>query len=182
MTTDTDGNETQTTDGPDAGTQSLEQIREILFGNQSRNIDDRLQSLHDQLFDAVGNLRSLMTERTDALNHKLEQEIRTLHDELGNHRREQHERNESLDQKFSNANNDLRQQIGALRETFAGTEKSIREDMNQGFEELKNSLLGQMEEIRTTIQRDLSQLSQATVSRRSLSDALKQLSSQFEQE
>jgi len=179
--------ETDTTDGSpevegdsNLNGNSLDQIREILFGNQSRTIDGQLQDLHDQLFDAVGNLRSLLTERADTLNRRIEQEVRVLHDELNEYRREQAERSESIDHKLNDATNDLRQQIGALRETVSSSEKSVREDMRHGFEELKNSLTQRMDEIREQMRQDVSQLSNATVKRRSLSDALKQLSAEFE--
>ena len=161
---------------------SLEQIREILFGSQSRDIDDRLQAMNDQFFEAIGKLRSTLTERNDTLHRKLEQEIRGLHEELGNYRREQQQRSDGLDEKLNNTANDLRQQIGALNETLTGTEKSVREDMNRGFEELKANFSQRMDELRDQMQQNLSQLSSSTVKRRVLSEALLQLSSQFSEE
>lgn len=159
--------------------QSLDQIREILFGTQTRNIDERLQGLHDQVFDAIGSLRALITERADSLNGKLEREMRILHDELNEYRREHHERADELDSKFTNTTNDLRQQVGALRENLAGTEKTVRADMEQGFETLKQNFASQMNQVREQLQQDMSQLSNSKVSRRTLSDVLRQLSAEF---
>lgn len=178
--------ENNSADAPEAAAEptgnSLEQIREILFGSQSRDIDDRLQAMNDQFFEAMGNLRSTLTERSDALQHKLEQEIRGLHDELNSYRREQQQRSDGLDEKLNNTANDLRQQLGALRETLSGTEQSVREDMNRGFEELKANFNKRMDELREQMQQNLSQLSSSTVKRRALSEALLQLSSQFDDE
>lgn len=167
---------------PSLAGNSLEQIREILFGSQSRDIDDRLQAMNDQFFEAIGNMRSMLTERSDALHRKLEQEIRGLHEELNTYRREQQQRSDGLDEKLNNTANDLRQQLGALSETLNGTEQSVREDMNRGFEELKTNFSKRMDELREQMQQNLSQLSSSSVKRRALSEALLQLSSQFSEE
>lgn len=179
MNTETESPEENVAEA-DAQNQSLEQIREILFGTKTRDIDERLEDLHNRVFDAIGELRTFITERSNSINQKLEKEVGTLHDELAESRRQADSRMRELDSKFINATNDLRQQIGALGETLSGTEASVRDDMTKGMEELRQNFSAQMDQVREQIQHDVARLTNATVSRRSFSEALRQLSSQFD--
>lgn len=173
-------------DGTDGSGQqhseSLEQIREILFGNQSRDIDVRLQQVHDRIAEAVGGLRSLIGERTDALNLKIEQEAGRLHEQLNGHQRNADARMSELDNRLNDSTNDIRQQIGSLSETLSVAERSLRNDMDSGLAELREQLFSQVEQMRDRLQHEVHQLNGATVSRRSFSEALRELSSRFDGE
>lgn len=162
--------------------ENLDRIREILFGSQSRDIDHRFQHLSDQLAEAIGGLRNLITERTDSLGHRLDEEIRRLRSDLHSSLHEHDERQQSLDSRLTNTANELRQQIGAVTETFSASERSIRDDVDKGLSDLKQHLTAQMETVREQLQQDISQVSRASVTRRSLSAALRELYSQFDDE
>ena len=161
---------------------NLDQIREILFGSQSREINNKFQHVTDQLAEAIGGLRSLITERTDSLSHRLDEEIRQLQNDLNESRRLQSEGKQELDNKLTNTANELRQQVGAISETMSAAEHSIRNDLDKGLDNLKQHLYAQMEAVRDQINHDISQVSRASVTRRSFRDALRELSSQFDDE
>lgn len=160
--------------------ESLDQIREILFGNQTRDIDGRFQEVSDRLSEAIGGLRSLVNERTDAISQKLEQQVHHLKDEIGNIRRDSSKKASELDSNLSNTANDLRQQIGALSETLSVAERSLRGDVENGLGEMKAHLTTQLDAVRDHMQQEISKLSASTVARRSFSEALKELSIRFE--
>ncbi len=160
--------------------ESLEQIREILFGTKSRDIDDRFQEINDRIAEAVGGLRSLIGERTEAMQQRLDQELHALREDLGNLRRSADERFAQMDNKSNDTANDIRQQLGALSETLSAAERSVRSDMDLGMAQLKEQLASQIESMHEQLQRDVGSLSASSVSRRSFRDALRELSTQFD--
>lgn len=81
--------------------ESIDQIREILFGNQSRTIDDRFDKINDRMSEAIGGLRSLLTERTDAIAQRLEREIHHLRGELEESRDSADQKRQELSEKLN---------------------------------------------------------------------------------
>ena len=161
---------------------SLDQIREILFGNQAREIDVRFKEINDQLAEELGGLRSLVNERVNSLAEKLDKEVRILHESTNESQAESQKKRAELDEKLNNTANDLRQQVGALSETLSAAERSIRQAAERSLNDVKLQLISQMDGVREELQRDLSQVSGATVTRRAFGEALRELSSKFDEE
>jgi len=171
---------TKNGDDSNSNQQNLDQIREILFGNQSRDFETRFQAISDQLAESIGGLQSLVRERTDAVSQKMDREIQTLHKELASLRQSSQDRDASLDHKLKNTENELRQQLGSLTETLSAAERAIRNDAENGLKELRQQLVSQMESMREQFERELNSVSKASVSRHSFRDALIELSARFD--
>ena len=163
-----------------ATSESIDQIHEILFGTQTRTIEDRFEKLNDRMSEAIGGLRSLLTERTDAISQRLEKEIHHLHGELEASRDDADQKRNDLSEKLNSISNDLRQQVGSLSENLSAAERGIRSDMDNGLSALKQHLISQMETVRDQLVADISQVSNASVARKSLSAALRELSERIE--
>ena len=176
-----DNGSAQTEMSPEAAG-SIDQIREILFGQQSRDVDTRIQDIHDRISEAIGGLRAMLSERTDAIHQKLEHEVRVLHESIENQQRTLDERISHVDGRLNDSTNDLRQQVGALSETMNAAERNIRGDMEKGLGELREHLVAQLEQVRDQFNNQVNQVSTASVSRRAFSDALRDLSSRFAEE
>ena len=160
--------------------ESIDQIREILFGNQSRTIDDRFDKLNDRMSEAIGGLRSLLTERTDAISQRLEKEMHHLRGELEESRDDADQKRSDLNERLNSITNDLRQQVGSLSENLSAAERSLRSDMDNGLSALKQQLISQMDTVRDQLDANISQVSNASVARKSLSAALRELSERID--
>ena len=160
--------------------ESIDQIREILFGSQSRTIDDRFDKLNDRMSEAIGGLRSLLTERTDAISQRLEKEMHHLRGELEESRDDADQKRSDLNERLNSITNDLRQQVGSLSENLSAAERSLRSDMDNGLSALKQQLISQMDTVRDQLDANISQVSNASVARKSLSAALRELSERID--
>ena len=168
---------TQNPDQPDGG--SLEQIRSILFGAESQQIQHRFNQLHDEMSEALGGLRALVKDRTDSIAAKLEGDLRQLREQVTAMEQAFTQKNSELDEKFQYSANDLRQHLGALSETLSAAERTLRSESERNVNQAKDEMLGQLNTLRADVQRDVSSVSGATVSRRMFSDALRELSERF---
>src|SRR5262245_26471717 len=96
-------------DSPDGG--SIDKIRDILFGSQSREFEKKMARLEERLAKESADLRDEIRRRFDALEGFTKKEIESLSDRLRN---EQTERTEVL-----------KEISGELKETSKSLEKKV---------------------------------------------------------
>jgi len=63
--------------------ESLDKVRDILFGGQMRAVESRLQGLEARLLQAQESLRSEFTKQLDALDAVVQKEVQSLTERLG---------------------------------------------------------------------------------------------------
>ena len=68
--------------GEGGGHQSIAKIREILFGNQMRDYDDRFSQLQDRLIQAVNGLKEDTQAALGSVESELKNQVERLDQEL----------------------------------------------------------------------------------------------------
>lgn len=142
-----------------AGTGSLDKVRDILFGAQSREYEKRIMRLEERIIRESSDLRGEIKMRFDSLEAYIKGEIESLTDRW---KTEQGERTDSvkdlsrglsdltatvekktiqLDEKVTKTQRELRDQI-------LDQSKSISSDMRQKYEELSAALDREANELR----------------------------------
>ena len=142
-----------------AGAGSLDKVRDILFGAQSREYEKRIMRLEERIIRESSDLRGEIKMRFDSLEAYIKGEIQSLTDRW---KTEQGERTDSvkdlsrglsdltatvekktfqLDEKVTNAQRELRDQI-------LDQSKSLTSDMRQKYEELSAALDREARELR----------------------------------
>ena len=142
-----------------AGAGSLDKVRDILFGAQSREYEKRIMRLEERIARESSDLRGEIKMRFDSLEAYIKGEIQSLTDRW---KTEQGERTDSvkdlsrglgdltatvekktlqLDEKVTNAQRELRDQI-------LDQSKSLASDIRQKYEELSAALDREARELR----------------------------------
>jgi hypothetical protein len=142
-----------------AGTGSLDKVRDILFGAQSREYEKRIVRLEERIIRESSDLRGEIKMRFDSLEAYIKGEIESLTDRW---KTEQGERTDSvkdlsrglsdltatvekkttqLDEKVTKTQRELRDQI-------LDQSKSLSSDMRQKYEELSAALDREARELR----------------------------------
>ena len=142
-----------------AGTGSLDKVRDILFGAQSREYEKRIMRLEERIIRESSDLRGEIKMRFDSLEAYIKGEIESLTDRW---KTEQGERTDSvkdlsrglsdltatvekktiqLDEKVTKTQRELRDQI-------LDQSKSLSSDMRQKYEELSAALDREARELR----------------------------------
>jgi hypothetical protein len=112
--------------------ESLDKIRDILFGSQSREYERRFTRLEERLIKESADLRDDLRKRFDSLETYIKKEVESLADRL---RVEHGERSDAVDQLARD-----------LKETGRNLEKKneqLSEHLNRSERDLRDQLLGQ---------------------------------------
>lgn len=158
----------------------LEQIRHILIGQFAADVDARFGVMEEKIEESINRLHSVVVERTEAISNKLNHEIDVLQKSLVKERSRNQKDRQELQGEVEAVRHDLQQQVGAMGQTLAATEKTLRDESNGGLTALRAEIRQQMEATNAKLQSELSRLDGASVTRSSFRDALRQLSNQFD--
>lgn len=147
---------------PDAdvlGGGNLEQVREILFGAQSRVLDKRLARIEEELPKRVAEIRDELKRSLAALEAYVRQEIDAVNERLRLETQERGQANDALGGKLDEAVKTLHKEAGQvdgraaaaqreLRQLLLDHGKRIDEDLQRRSDELAAALTRAVEELR----------------------------------
>ena len=122
---------------------NMDKIRDILFGQQSRDIEKRIARLDERLAKEVTDLRDEYRRRFDALELYARKELEALADRLSVEQAERTAAVDSVNRGLSDVVRSLERQIGQLDVQVSKGQRDLRE---QNLEQSK----GLAEDIRKT--------------------------------
>ncbi len=111
--------------------ESLDKVRDILFGGQMRAVEARLQGLEARLLQAQDSLKSEFTKQLEALDGTLQKEVQSLADRLGGERAKRTEELKALAAELKEALRNLEQRHLKLEETSGTADADLREGILQ---------------------------------------------------
>ena len=115
-----------------ASGESLDKIRDILFGSQAREYERRFTRLEERLIKESADLRDDLRKRFDSLETYIKREIESLADRL---RVEHSERADAIDQ--------LARELKETGRTLDKKNEQLNEHLNRSERDLRDQLLGQ---------------------------------------
>lgn len=131
-----------------ADTGSVDKIRDILFGNQMRDLDRRFSQLEDRLVKANQDLRDEIQKRVEALELFFKKELNSL-----KQRMESEDRNDG----DSRLNDELKTISSALKKAIA----QVEEKLSESATELRQQILEQSKSLTAEIQSKSKQASES---------------------
>ena len=111
--------------------ESLDKVRDILFGGQMRAVESRLQGLESRLLQAQESLKADFTKQLDALDGTLQKEVQSLAERLGAERAKRTEELKALAAELKASHKHLEQRHLKLEETSATADADLREGILQ---------------------------------------------------
>jgi DNA repair exonuclease SbcCD ATPase subunit len=138
---------------------SIDKIRDILFGAQSRDFDKRMARLEERIAKETAELRDEMKKRLDSIQAYAQKEIEDLGDRI---KAEQAERTEALREiarELKETASSLEKKLGQLddqsmkgqrelRQQILDQSKSLSEEIRQRHEALAAAMEREIEELR----------------------------------
>lgn len=143
-----------------AGAESLDKVRDILFGVQMRDYDKRFSQLEERLMREAALLREDVRKRFDALENYIKNEIEAVSERLKTERDERNsnvkeltrelrdltksteKKNETFDTHLTKTQRELRQQI-------LDQSKSLTDDIQSKYAEMSAALTREAQSLRT---------------------------------
>jgi len=147
------------TGGEEAAGASMEQIRDILFGAQMREVEKRFVRLEERLTKEVNSLRDETGKRFDSLENYLGKELESLTDQL---KAEQDKRaetvkelsgnlqdtNKSIEKNVSRLDDHLSKNARELRQQILDQHKRLSDEIREKHRETVNTLEQLAQELR----------------------------------
>jgi DNA anti-recombination protein RmuC len=154
---------------------SLDKVRDILFGNQMREVEKRFARLEERLINESINLREETRKRLDVIENYLKQEVESLSERLKN---EQGSRNEALitltedSKKITTA---LEKKLTQFDEQTSYNQRELREQILNQSKNLQEDIRQKYHEMLTLLQREAEELRNAKTDRSTLANLLSEL-------
>lgn len=158
-----------------AGGESLDKIRDILFGNQVREYDKRFAGVEDRLRRESENLREEMTRRLDSLESYIKNEVGSILDRI---KKEQQDRSAGLKELaagLEKTGKTLDKKSGDLADELSNSERKLREELLQQSKSLSDEMRRRHEESSAALERAAAELRHSKTDRADLSAMLAEL-------
>lgn len=147
---------------------SLEKVRDILFGNQMRDVDKRLARMEERLQKDFTNLRDETRKSLDSLENYIKQEVDSLTEKLKKERAEREQAVSTLSLEQKNTANALDGKFAQLDEEATTKTRELREQLLNQSKTLHDEIRQKYEEILAVLDREASELRHQKTDRSSL--------------
>ncbi len=142
---------------PDSGPGNIDKIRDILFGSNMRDYEQRFARLEEALRKESSDLRETTRRSLEALEAFVHKELAALDMRLNTERDERSENHSSLVKK-----------IGEFENQEAQAKREIRNDLLQQSKELSDAIRDKGEELIALLERRAQELQHAKTDRAAL--------------
>jgi hypothetical protein len=161
--------------GDMGGAGSLDKIRELLFGDQMRDSDRRLNRLEERLLKGHAELQDDMRRRFESLERFVKKEVESLAERL---KAEQAAREEAVSG-LSQASHDLlktfEKKTGQLDEQLATGQREIRQQIMEQSKMLRDESLAKSHEMSEAFGRMIQELRLEKADRLALANLLSEM-------
>ncbi len=131
--------------GPEIG--SLDKIRDILFGNQMQERDQRLARLEEHLLREYTNFQEETRKRLDSLETYIQKEVNSLIEQLKKDRLERDETQKQLAQELKELIQSWESKIAQVNEQTTAMERDTHEQILSLSKSLSEQMQQKTEEI-----------------------------------
>ncbi len=109
--------------------ESLEAVRDILFGAQMRSVETRLQAMEERLMREQSQLRADLIRKIDDLESRARDEFKATSDRMASDRARSSEESRALGTELTQSQRDLEQRHLRLQEATSLADAEIRDQL-----------------------------------------------------
>ena len=155
--------------------QSVDKIREIIFGNQMQDYDKRFARLEDGLEKKLLELSDATRKRLDSIEAFIKKEIEALSDRLKNEQAVHDAATKKISKEFKDSSRLLSKNIEQLEEKQSKDTRELRQQVLDASKELAHDIADKQAEASQALKRAFNELNEDKVARTTLSELLMEL-------
>ena len=170
----------QTGNKPSA--ESLDKVRDILFGSQSREFEKRFARLEERLAKEAADLREDLKKRFDALEGYVKKEVDSL---IGKLKAEHEQRTESakeISRELKDASRAFEKRTGQLDEQLTANARGLREQILNQSKTISDEMRQKHEAMTAALERATAQLREEKTDRAALASLFMELAMRLNNE
>ena len=156
----------------DVQPESLDKVRDILFGSQMRAVDTRLQGLEERLREELEALRNDFARQVESLDSFIRSEVNTVTERLSTESRKRSEDLKALAAEIKEAIRALERRHVKLEEAANMADASLRDQLLSQSATAANELARLGERLSAELTRSHTELSTAKTDRTALASLL----------
>ncbi|HKP86981.1 MAG TPA: hypothetical protein VJZ26_12840 [Blastocatellia bacterium] len=158
-----------------SGAGSLDKVRDILFGAQSREYEKRIARLEERIIRESSDLRGEIKMRFDALETYIKGEIETLIDRWKTEQGQRADSDKELSRELKDLTGTLEKRAAQLDERVTKTQREMREQILDQSKNLNGEIRQKYEELSAALEREARELRNDKTDRSSLADMFTEL-------
>ncbi|MGF1988235.1 MAG: hypothetical protein RMY62_010265 [Nostoc sp. ZfuVER08] len=139
-------------------TRSLDKVREILIGNQIRDIEKRFTRLEERLLQEFNKVRDENKKRLDALENYVKQEVDSLTQRLQNEQKERDNQVKSVAEENKNISIALEHKLTQFDEQSTKNQRELHEQIFNQSKSLQDDIQKKSQEILALLEREVQHL------------------------
>jgi DNA anti-recombination protein RmuC len=141
-----------------SGGESLDKVRDILFGSQSREYEKRFARLEDRLLKEASDLREDIKRRFDTLEVYIKKEVEALAARLKVEQEERSESAKTLSAELSDTARTFEKKTGQLGEHLTTSQRELREQILEQSKTLSDEIRRKHESMAAVVESTTSEL------------------------
>lgn len=157
------------------GTGNLEKVRDILFGNQMREVDRRFLRLEERLLKETRDLKDDIKRRLDALEAYTNKEADTLAGQIRLEHAERVDATARLARELADTAGAFERRSAALDEQLAKGHRELRQAILEQQQRLGDEMRAQIDQVLAALAREADELRSDKTDRRALASLLKEM-------
>lgn len=164
--------------GEPAESDNVDKIRDILFGNQMREVEQRFARLEKSLANDLSAMRNENALQIDSLKTFIESEIEILGSKLSGEEQSRIENVDELDDKVKQSVKQIDKKISDVVKSLDKNSRDVNQKILKQSQDFNNELSNQITEARERMDNHRQELSFAKVDKLVLSEMLNALALQ----
>jgi hypothetical protein len=158
-----------------AGAASLEKVRDILFGQQMREVDRRFARLEERIAKEGRDLKLEIKQRLDAFEQFVKGETESLSDRLGQEQAERTEGDAKQARELADASRAFERRTTTLDEQQSKNQREVRQHLLDQHQRLSDDLRLKVDEVLAALAREAHELRHDKTDRQALASLLKEM-------
>jgi hypothetical protein len=170
---DSDATGIAVAEAPGAG--NLEKVRDILFGNQMREVDRRFARLEERIVKETRDLKDDIKRRLDALEAYATKETETLAGHIRQEHGDRVEANTRFARELADTAGAFERRTASLDEQLAKGQREIRQHILEQQQRLSEDMRERIDEVLAALARETHELRTDKTDRMALASLLKEM-------
>lgn len=158
-----------------AGTGNLEKVRDILFGNQMREVDRRFARLEERIAKDSRDLRDEIKRRLDAFEQFVKGETESLANQVRNEQVERADADAKQARELSETTRAFERRTATLDEQQSKNQREVRQQLLEQHQHLSDDLRQKVDEVLAALAREADELRHDKTDRQALASLLKEM-------
>lgn len=162
--------------------EGIDKVRDILFGTQVRQYEQKFKHLEDLIQKEIANLRSETTKSADTLEIYVKKELEALSDQVKNEQTARTESAEELSEKIDRTVKSIERKTGQLSEKVIATQRDLQEQILQQSKSLMEEIRSQNSQVSSSLDRSVNDLRTEKMDRLAFANLLMEVAMRLKDE